>query len=281
MDNVADAANLHDPDRLKAVRLPSPAGPWVQFREAWGLEWNRVRLPVPGLPPGLAGLRVLHLSDLHLKRHWSGVYDQFLARLRADPPDLLLVTGDFVDDKRDYRPALPVVRRFVAGLTARLGCFGIPGNHDTYAFAPNLRRSNVTIIENERRLIDTGHGAALELIGLPGVDRRDLKGEFVQSLPPRPGGALRVVLSHFPDHVRRTENLRPDLFLAGHTHGGQVCLPGGRPIIKHDSLPPLLCKGIHRVGPTWLVVNRGFGFSALPVRLVCPAEVIELELEVG
>jgi hypothetical protein len=124
--------------------------------------------------------------------------------------------------------------------------------------------------------------ATIELIGLPGVDRRDLDRGFVDAVPPRgatPPGTLRIVLSHFPDHLRRTEVLRPDLFLAGHTHGGQVCLPGMVPIIKHDSLPRPLTTGVHRVGPTWLVVTRGLGTTTLPLRVFCPPEVMEIVLK--
>jgi uncharacterized protein len=85
-------------------------------------------------------------------------------------------------------------------------------------------------------------------------------------------------LSHYPDIVRETRFLNPDLFLAGHTHGGQICLPGKIPIFKHDSLPRPICSGIHRAFDSWLVVNRGFGFSWLAVRMFCPAEVIEIRL---
>jgi len=83
---------------------------------------------------------------------------------------------------------------------------------------------------------------------------------------------------HFPDHLRRTAKLQPHLFLAGHTHGGQVCLPGRIPILKHDAMPRRCCSGIHRVGDTWLIVNRGFGYTTLPIRVFCPPEVLEIEL---
>jgi hypothetical protein len=79
--------------------------------------------------------------------------------------------------------------------------------------------------------------------------------------------------------IRSCASLTPDLFLAGHTHGGQICLPGRIPIIRHDSLARRFWLGIHRVHGTWLVVNRGIGFStALQLRLFCPAEVVEIRL---
>ena len=267
-------------DRAGVVERPVK-GPWLQWRHPFVFEWNTARLPVPGLPPALAGLRIVHVTDLHLRKRWRSNYDDLLGRIGRDPPDLLLCTGDFVDNKRNHAAALPTLYRLLEGFRARLGCFGILGNHDRYHFAPRLEGTNVRLLDGAREVLTVGD-AQIELIGLPGVDRRDLTPEFVNALPPRdatPPGTLRIVMSHFPDHLRRTEALRPDLFLAGHTHGGQVCLPGRVPLIKHDSLPRRLVSGVHRVGPTWLVVTRGIGTTTLPLRVFCPPEVMEIRLE--
>ena len=67
-------------------------GPRLMLREPHGFEWNHVRLPVPGLPADLDGLRILHVSDFHLRKHWSAPLDRLLSRIQADPPDLLLAT---------------------------------------------------------------------------------------------------------------------------------------------------------------------------------------------
>ena len=119
-------------------------------------------------------------------------------------------------------------------------------------------------------------GARVELIGLCGVDRRDLDETYIRTLPPREPRTLRIVLSHFPDHFRLTKPLAADFFLSGHTHGGQVCLPGGWPLITHDRMPKKYAKGIHRFGPTWYVVSRGLGYASFPIRVHCPAEVAEI-----
>jgi len=256
-------------------------GPWFQFRVPYGFEWNRVQLPVPNLPRALEGLRILHVSDFHLHRFWKEPYDELLRKIQADPPDLLLSSGDYVEDKRDYRPALPMALRMIRGFRARLGVFGILGNHDQHWMEPPLRRQKqMTLIDTDRREVPLGDGkTTIEVIGLPGVDRCELSDRFVQSIPRRREETLRIVLSHHPDNLPRVQHqLQPDLFLAGHTHGGQICLPGGVPILRHDSLPHRLCSGIHWVDRTWLVVNRGFGFSGMPVRLFCPAEVLDLRL---
>ncbi|MDB5172526.1 MAG: phosphoesterase [Phycisphaerales bacterium] len=251
---------------------------WVQFFPPTRIEWTRLRLPIANLPRGFDGLRILHLSDLHLKTRWPAAYDGLLDRIGQHPPDLLLFTGDFVDNKYDHRPALPLVRRMVEGWAARAGRFAIHGNHDSYAIGAALRDTGVRFIDGQREILRLPGGGLIELIGLPGRRRLELSPRFLRSIPARNPATVRVVLSHFPDHLRRASSLKADIFLAGHTHGGQVCFPTGRPILTHDALPPPLATGAHRVADTWLVVNRGLGYTGLPIRAFCTPEVVEITL---
>ncbi|MDB5291952.1 MAG: Phosphoesterase [Phycisphaerales bacterium] len=265
-------------------REPRPGGwnfaplRWVQFFPPTRIEWTRLRLPMANLPPGLDGLRILHVSDLHLKTRWPAAYDGLLDRIAQNPPDLLLFTGDFVDNKYDHRPAMPFVRRMVEGWAARAGRFAIHGNHDSYAIGTALRETGVRFVDGKREIVDLPGGGRIELIGLPGRRRLELSRRFLNSIPAKDPTILRIVLAHFPDHFRRARGLKADLFLAGHTHGGQVCLPTGRPILTHDSLPPPWATGAHRVDDTWLVVSRGLGYTGLPVRAFCTPEVGEVTL---
>jgi predicted MPP superfamily phosphohydrolase len=239
-------------------------------------EWTRIRLPVRLLPAELEGLKILHLSDLHTTGAWSRGYDRLVERVEAAGADLLLMTGDFVDSKFDHRAALPVLKRLLPRLKARLGVWGIMGNHDVDVVGPYVMGMGVNLIDGRRVVLESSSGVKVELIGLPGVARTDMDAGFVGSVPAKPQAALRVVLSHYPDHVRRVRPLGADLFLAGHTHGGQCCWPGGRALITHDSLPKALCKGVHRYGGCWMVVSRGFGFAGIPLRVFCPGEVGEI-----
>lgn len=249
-------------------------------------EWNVVTLPVPSLPPALDGFRIVHLTDLHLRRRWHGAYDRLMDRLVAADADLLLFTGDFVDDKRDHTSALPNVYKMVPALRGRHGAYAVLGNHDTNRFAPRYDPTHVRLLNGVRARVPVGD-ATVELIGMPGAFRKDLPPDWAASIGPPaddrdgagPRRSIRVVLSHYPDHFARVGSvLKPDLFLAGHTHGGQVCLPGGFPIIKHDSLPRRHSNGVSRIGDCWMVVGRGFGSTTLPFRLFCPPEVIEIRL---
>jgi predicted MPP superfamily phosphohydrolase len=158
-----------------------------------------------------------------------------------------------------------------------VGCFAIHGNHDSYQIGAELRDSQVKFLDGRRHVVDLP-GGQVELIGLPGRRRIELLPEFVDSLPRPQADVPRIILSHFPDHLIRTAVLQPDLFLAGHTHGGQICFPGGGPLIWHDKLPRRLSRGAHRVGDTWLVVSRGLGATGLPIRVFCTPEVVEIRL---
>jgi predicted MPP superfamily phosphohydrolase len=253
-------------------------GPWFQYHDAVGFEWNTFELPIADLPAELDGFRILHLSDLHCHPHWQTAYDDLLDRLKANEPDLILITGDIVEYVERPQDCLPTAWRLLGELRAPAGVIGILGNHDRTLYPHELTGTPLRLIDGQRLLIPA-RNKSLELIGAPGPEREDYPHKFEQSLPAKISDIPRIILSHYPDHIRKMKSLNPDLFLTGHTHGGQACLPGGIPIIRHDSLPIKYFHGIHRLYNTWLVVNRGFGFSTFPIRIFCPAEVIEIVLK--
>ena len=151
--------------------------------------------------------------------------------------------------------------------------------------AAELARAGWRDLTNTRDSVE----AAGRTVALVGVDDPHLDRDRFPVRPPEvvasaeapvPTPELRIGVTHAP-YVRVLEAMRADgcdLILAGHTHGGQVCLPGGRAILSHDPLPKRFAKGVHQFDQTWLCVPRGLGFSAHAVRAFCPAEVIELTL---
>lgn len=279
MDAVKDSSRWPAQSPV-AIKLPEPPGPIVQFDDPVGFEWNRYVLPIANLPAALAGLRIVHLSDIHARFTWKRAYDDLNDRLAGDPPDLVLFTGDLVEPR--YRPgkAVGIGQRLVRGWQSKLGTFGIRGNHDLRLPLSRFNNSRLRYMEGECLRVERD-GASIELIGLPGPDHDDLSDDFCCHMPARQVGVPRIVLSHYPDHIRRCRSLQADIFLVGHTHGGQCCLPGLIPIIRHDGLWWKYTRGVHRLMDQWLVVSRGFGFSLMPIRVLCPAEVIELILVPG
>jgi predicted MPP superfamily phosphohydrolase len=221
----------------------------------------------------------LHLSDFHLRSRWHRAYDDLLQRVAADPPDLVLISGDILEAKYDHFSALPVVQRMLSGLRSRLGCYCILGNHDGDLVGSRLAAWGCSVI-NDRVVTLRDADAAIELVGAPGVQRHDINTSRVCDLDPPAPGVVRIALSHFPDLTPRLANsMHPHLVLTGHTHGGQVCLPGGWPLVRHDRLGPRMVQGLHRIGPAWMLVSRGFGFAQLRIRAFCPAQAVQVVLQ--
>ncbi len=256
---------------------PVTVGPWFQYYDAAGFEWNTFEVDLPDLPRALDGFRIIHLSDLHCQPHWQSAYDELTDRLNADEPDLILITGDVVDFIRNPEKCLPTAKKFLRQLHAKHGMLGLLGNHDENLKPAEFDSTPLQLIDGKRVLIEDA-GAPLELIAVPGPLRTEYPRGFDRLFPPKQPGVPRIVLSHYPDHIRRMRSTQPDIFLSGHTHGGQICLPGRIPLLRHDALPIRYFHGAHRLYGSHFFVNRGFGFSTFPVRIFCPAEVIELRL---
>jgi hypothetical protein len=256
---------------------PVTPGPWFQYRDPVGFEWNTFEVYLTDLPPALDGFRLVQISDLHCRPGWQTAYDDLIDRLSADEPDLILITGDIVDDADYPYKCLPTARRLLSQLRARQGVLGVRGNHDENVDAGDFNSTPLRLVEGQRLLLPH-RGAAIELIAIPGPLRSDYPAGFEDSFPPNATGVPRIVMSHYPDHFRKMRATAPDIFLCGHTHGGQICLPGTLPLLRHDSLPMRYFLGVHRLDKTCFFVNRGFGFSTQQVRIFCPSEVIEVRL---
>jgi uncharacterized protein len=250
---------------------------------------RRLRFALRGLPSELAGLKAVQLTDLHLGRFNSAAYLRgVVARCNALEPDLVLLTGDYVHGSVKFIPAVAAI---LGRLRSRLGSFAVLGNHDHWEDAAltrrELRKVGVRLLDNGRLFISSAGVGAVPPVGgglcLAGVgdlweDRVDLEAALGGVDPSLP----RILLSHNPDfaetHQART-GPRVDLMLAGHTHGGQVCLPGvGTPIVpsRHGSK---YARGLVR-GPRFPVfVSAGLGTTILPLRMNVRPEVVLIELQ--
>ena len=272
-----DFPSLRQAQRAENV-VRTGRGPWLQWGTPKNCVWANAVLPMRDLAEPLRGLRVLHLTDLHLGRGWGAAHEELIARVAQDPPDLILFTGDFVENRFDHRVGLPNALRLFGALKARGGTYAIMGNHDPDVMLPYLAAAGIRFIAHQRVIAPTDRGD-VELIGFPGLARQDLDRDFVKALPPRRVGQPRIVLSHYPDLFPAALKLDADLYLAGHTHGGQLCLPSGWPPVTHDQMPRKFAKGIHRIVPTWYAVGQGMGYTGIAARLFCPMEVTTIALE--
>jgi predicted MPP superfamily phosphohydrolase len=234
---------------------------------------NRVAVPVDGLPPALAGLRLGLLSDIHYGAYMPARdVATAAALLRAEAPDLILLAGDFVTNAR--KSSVAPCAEALAPLSAPLGVFAVPGNHDPEAtLKAEFEGRGIQVLRDQHAHL-TARGEAVALGGLRYWSTRvaDLERVF------QGAGGFPILLAHDPRRLTQAAQLGLPLVVSGHTHGGQVVLPGlGAPAATRFPV----VAGIGRRGRTTIFVSRGLGTVVLPVRLNCPPEVAVLTLQRG
>ena len=234
------------------------------------LEVTRATIPVAGLRPALAGLRIGLMTDVHRSR-WVSHDDvaHAVTRLMAERPDLIVLGGDYVTwGDRDY------VRRSaeaLAPLAAPYGVYGILGNHDDDHDMPAALTRNGVVMLKDARTHAIVRGEPLDLVGIRYWTRH---GADIASLMRGAAGTI-VLLAHDPRRLAEASALSVPLVLSGHTHGGQVVLPliGA---VAAQKFPVI--AGVGRRDKTTMFVSRGVGTVYVPVRVNCPPEVAVLTL---
>jgi uncharacterized protein len=238
-------------------------------RNAEAIEVRHNRLRSPRLPRAFDGFTILHLSDLHADMN-EGAMRRLAALLPGLHYDVTVMTGDFRG--RTYGPIAPAIEHMRLLCAALRGpVYGVLGNHDSLAMVPALERIGIRMLMNESEEIWRG----AEAIHLAGVDdphffRLHNIEKAGDAIPP---GAFAILLSHSPELYRRAAHAGFDLMLSGHTHGGQICLPGGIPLTLSARLPRCLGAGAWRWRGLHGYTSAGTGTCVLPVRLNCPPEV--------
>lgn len=254
-------------------------GSWAGLVEPRRLRVARYEIESPRWPADRPPLRLAVLGDLHAARPHvgEGRLARLVERILAERPDLVLLPGDFLANRTALVRPLPAatVARVLAPLAAAAPTLAVLGNHD-YAeaggreIARRLEAAGIAVLENEVVELEAA-GGPLQIAGLGcAVSRRaDLPAVLARLDPERPS----LMLSHVPDAVAYL----PDhvlLTVSGHTHGGQVRLPGLGPLLTMSALPRRFARGLHRIGRRHLLVTSGVGTSALPVRLGVPPEFV-------
>jgi predicted MPP superfamily phosphohydrolase len=237
------------------------------------LEVTRASLPVAKLPPALSGLRIGLLTDVHRSR-WVSHEDvaRAVTALMDERPDIIVLGGDYVTwgDRRYVRPSAEALDP----LSAPFGVYGILGNHDDDHDMPAaLAARGVQMLKDARTTVII-NGEAVELVGIRFWTRREAD---IASLC-RGATGFTVLLAHDPRRFTEAAALNIPLVLSGHTHGGQVVLPG-LGAIAAQKFP--VVAGVGRRDRTTMFVSRGVGTVYVPIRINCPPEVAVLTLQSG
>lgn len=233
------------------------------------IENNEVSLA--NLPEILDGLTILQLTDLHI----DGMYDhgrRLQELIKTLTYDICVITGDF--RFLTYGPveeSLLHTKHLLKALPSNKPLLGILGNHDALEMVPELERMGMRMLVNESVTINV-RGVD---IGFAGVDDQyvyhmaDVK-KALEGIDDRP---VKIMLAHSPDCIPAASKGGAHLYLCGHTHGGQICLPGGMAIIKNSNFSGAYIKGPWMWDQMHGYTSRGTGASGMPVRFFCPPEV--------
>ena len=270
------------------------------------VELSEISLYYPRLPGALDGLSLVFFSDLHCRNH--GRKERKLHDfLRSRPAEMLLCAGDLCfqfclgnplvpHDSRYrslgfgftgagifFRPrvsrTVSVLRLISSDVNFPLGSYVVRGNHDSDDLMAAIDELGFTVLSNQSRQLPTLAGGRFNLVGIDGKQHgaMDIPGALLGTDPV----LFTIGLCHYPDTAEALTAGGVDLVLAGHTHGGQICLPSGRAVRSHINTANRYARGLTRLGGGYLYTTRGVGCSLVPVRIFCPPEVALIRLHRG
>lgn len=241
------------------------------------LDVDEEEVELARLPSALSGLSILHLSDFHFSTRITREYfDEVVRIANRLQPDVLAVTGDVCDATARIDWVGPIFGELVAPL----GKYFVLGNHDKRVKDVSRLRAALTeagcvdLAAGPRCVEIRGHSVLLAGNELPWFPLADSLSSALASNEPK---QFRILLTHSPDQVAWARRHDFDLVLAGHTHGGQICLPGIGPVICPSWHGIRYAGGTFFIPPTLMHVSRGVS-NLFPLRLRCPPEMTKLVL---
>jgi predicted MPP superfamily phosphohydrolase len=239
------------------------------------VKLSRVEVKLADLDSAFDGMTIAQMSDLHLGVYTSADYLRRCVEIvNAQQPDLVALTGDYTYINRKY---VEPVADVLSELKPRIGSYAVLGNHDYYQGAGHvvraLRRAKLNVLVDGRDRLEW-RGGRLSLFGVDDLYYGDTN--EARLLNQAPSDEPRIMLAHNPDFIGRfiKKNLRVDLMMSGHTHGGQIRFPlVGAPHID-SRFGQRFARGLNRWEQIQIYTTRGIGMVGLPVRFACPPEIV-------
>lgn len=230
-----------------------------------------------GLPQTFDGYRIAHITDCHFDTN-PGLLERLKGLLYKETVDLCVFTGDYQDNRKCPQAPLNAAAalvELVGTFEQRDGALAVLGNHDSIDVVAPLEAQGIRVLANEWVSVPKGR-EQLVVTGLDDVHFFETPMAY-KALAAAPEG-FRIVLVHSPDAAGPASLHGHDLYLCGHTHGGQICLPNARPIIANHRETSRLSSGRWAYGRMAGFTNRGAGTSMIPVRFNAPPEVAFITL---
>lgn len=238
-------------------------------RNALAIELRDHEVSIPHLPQAFDGFTILQLSDLHCDEN-PELLERLIERIRPLEYDLCVLTGDYrlrtFGSFDGAIAGLERLRRHIRG-----DAYAVLGNHDTIRIVPAMEAMGYKLLINESIRIPRG-GEELYIAGIDDAHFYRLE-NYHRAAHDIPRRSVSILLSHTPEAYRHAAHAGFDLMLCGHTHGGQICLPGGIPVLTDADSPRRLARGSWRYHSMTGYTSAGAGTSIVNVRLNCPPEV--------
>lgn len=232
---------------------------------------HHVDFIIPNLPSRFDGYCILHLSDLHIDQIIDGG-QALRSTVSSLNFDLCVLTGDYrFDTYGPYEEALQGMENLMGVLNGADGVIGILGNHDIIEMLPLLERLGITMLMNEATTVKRGD-QRLWIAGLDDCHYYQVA-DLQSARAAIPAEAADILLVHSPELIVEAASACVSLYLCGHTHGGQVCLPGGIPLITNARCARRYVKGTWRAEKMQGYTSSGTGTSGIPVRINCPPDI--------
>ena len=242
---------------------------WLGARNAERPQVRHNHVALRELPPAFDGFTVLHLSDLHVEMN-EGALQRMTELAAALEYDICVLTGDF--RAKAFGPFEAAVRG-MRWVRSRLGpsVYGVLGNHDSLRMLPDLEAMGIRMLVNESVTIKRGD----QRIHLAGVDDANYyaAADVEKAASAIPRAEFSILLSHSPEIYKQAAGAGFNLCLSGHTHGGQICLPGSIPLTLSCDLPRSMGAGPWSYQEMAGYTSVGVGSSIVPVRFNCPPEI--------
>ena len=235
-----------------------------------------IRLTFNDLPPAFNGFRLMHLSDFHIDGV-DGLAETLATVLKETPCDLCALTGDYrFDDRGPCEEVYPRMKIVIDSIKSRHGVYGILGNHDPGSAAIRLQRLGVNMLVNDSAQISQ-NGESVWLLGLD--DNFDYaRHDLPLALAGVPDNAFKILLAHAPELFEDANQKGIQLNLSGHTHAGQLRVPGIGALRQNARCPREYAWGLWKFGQLQGYTSCGVGCSTLPIRYGCPPEIVILEM---
>jgi predicted MPP superfamily phosphohydrolase len=267
--NYLDPGNWFENPTIIGNALKLSGLYWRAKKNSERVQIRNYDIILPRLPSSFNGFTILQISDLHVDMN-EGAMQRLIELLPGLTYDVCVLTGDYRG--RGFGPFAATLEGLARVCTQITGTmYGVLGNYDTIRMVPGLEEIGIRMLLNEATALVRG-GQHIHLVGIDDAHQFRLD-NIEKAVSQLSGDEFSILLSHTPEIYRQAACADFDLMLSGHTHGGQICLPGGVPITLDAKLPRRMGSGLWKYRNMVGYTSVGVGSSTVAARINCPPEI--------